>query len=489
MVDSTPKKRGRPKGSTSTKTTPQSTKESGVAYVYDGGLVKWSDPTLDIDKIKQMMRNPYLKKPVTQLMNLLFPHGDIVITVLDQDEHEEEDAAKKLRKMFRSRECNVKRLAKICWLSWFYWGPFVYNICYDKDLDDDGWKIIKAIRHLPSETFAGYPTYISADGNRLVSQSELLPGISRYADGEIRYFQIQENGMSVPLENVRHEVPPNDLSGDPAGMPICYVVLSLVEMLNFAWACQRQKLQRVGSPSIFLIVTDPQERTDSSTGAKINDLEYAQEVLRNWGRNNLFPLLGNMQPVPVPTNESDSAIETINSLAKLINDQWSPIGLISTEGSSKIGGGDNAGLDLLRSFRSGFLDPVSEIFVSIAEEFLEYNGFVGYSVYIKFPEFNPKNDEVDLRRAQEGRAARTISKNEHRILLGLESATEKDLGAFSEEWFSDLQEQAELKAPAEEYPALGGTDNEASDPQGDVGTELKEKKIEKGGDIAAPFDS
>ena len=69
MVD-TSKKRGRPKGST--KTVPQSTQESGVVYVYDSGLIKWSDPTLDIDKIKQMMRNPYLKKPVTQLMNLMY---------------------------------------------------------------------------------------------------------------------------------------------------------------------------------------------------------------------------------------------------------------------------------------------------------------------------------------------------------------------------------------------------------------------------------
>jgi hypothetical protein len=487
MAD-TPKKRGRPVGSTSKKTEQVSTNESGVVYVYDSGLTKWSDPTLDIDKIKQMMRNPYLKKPVTQLMNLLFPHGDLVITVLDDEEHEDEEAAKKLRKMFRSKDCNVKKLAKRCWLSWFYWGPFCYNVVYDKALDSDGWQVIKAIRHLPSETFAGYPQH-SFNGSKLVSQSELLPGISLYSDDAIRYFQIQDNGKTVPLSNVKHEAPPNDLSGDPAGMPICYVVLSLVEMLNFAWACQRQRLQRVGAPSIFLIVTDPQERTDAATGRKVNDLEYAQEVLTNWGRNNLFPLLGNMEAVPIPTNESDSAMETINSLAKLINDQWSPIGLISTEGSSKIGGGDNAGLDLLRSFRSGFLDPVSEIFVSIAEEFLEYNGYVGYYVYIKFPEFNPKNDEVDLRRAQEGRAARTISKNEHRTLLGLERATEKDLDAFAEEWFSDLEEQAAITKPEEEFPAIGGTDNKSAPAQDQQGLAVKETKIDEGKNTAAEDDS
>lgn len=468
-TDTTPKKRGRPKGSISKKALPT---QSGIAYVYDQNFVQWSDPTLDIDKIRQMMRNPYLKKPVTQLMNLLFPHGDIVISVLDQDEHEDEDAAKKLRQMFRSKDCNIKKLAKKCWLSWFYFGPFVYNTVYDIGLDPDGWKLIKAIRHLPSETFSQYPMGITGskgESLKLISESELLPGISRYSDGEIHYCQTQENGKTVPLKDVQHEIPPNDLSGDPAGMPICYVVLSLVEMLNFCWAAQRQRVHRVGAPSIFLVVTDPQERTDATTGRKTNDLEYAQDVLKNWGRNNLFPLLGNMQAIPIPTNESDSAMETINALAKLINDQWSPIGLISTEGSSKIGGGDNAGLDLLRSFRSGFLDPVSEIFVRIAEEWLEFNGYSGYSVYIHFPEFNPKDSEIDLRRAQEGRAAKTISKNEHRVLLGLENATKEDLEAFDEEW--GVEE--------EEFPGLGGKDNLTSKPVEDDGIDKINSDIEK----------
>jgi hypothetical protein len=155
MATKTTPRRGRPVGSkdkaprTTKPTTPLPT-ESGIAYVYDQGQVSWSDPTLDINKIRQMMRNPYLKKPVTQLMNLLFPHGDIVITVLDDTEHEDEEAAKKLRKMFRSPDCNIKKLSKKCWLSWFYWGPFVYNLCYDNKPDPDGWMLIKAIRHLPA---------------------------------------------------------------------------------------------------------------------------------------------------------------------------------------------------------------------------------------------------------------------------------------------------------------------------------------------------
>lgn len=448
----TPRKRGRPKGSTAKTPT-----QSGLAYVYDNGLVQWSDPTLTIDKIHQMMRNPYLKKPVTQLMNLLFPHGDIVISVQDQDEHEDEQAAKKLRQMFRKPDCNIKKLAKRCWLSWFYHGPFVYNVVYKKGLDEDGWYVIEAIRHLPSESFSDYPKNV--EGLSVASQSELLPGISRYSDGEIRYTQTGLNGKTELLKDIRHEVPPNDLSGDPAGMPICYVVLTLIELLNFAWACQKQRLQRVGSPSIFLLIEDAGEEYTDASGKKINKLTYAQDVLKNWGRNDSFPLLPGMTPHPIPTNESDSAMETIRELAKLVNDQWSPIGLISTEGSSKIGGGDNAGLDLLRSFRSGFLDPVSEIFVRIGEEWLEYNGFSGYSVFIHFPEFNPKDSEIDLRRAQEGRAARTISRNEHRVLLGLENATVADLDAFYEEWVSS----------EEEFPAIGGKDNVVADPLGDEG--------------------
>lgn len=302
-----------------------------------------------------------------------------------------------------------------------------------------------------------------------VSQSELLPGISRYSDGNIYYTQTDARGQTTLLKDVSHEIPPNDLSGDPAGMPICYVVLGLIEMLNFAWACQRQRLQRVGAPSIFLTIENAGLELSDKNGNKITRLEYGNNVLANWGRNNQFPLLEGMTAVPVPTNDSDSAIETINSLAKLINDQWSPIGLISTEGSSKIGGGDNAGLDLLRSYRSGFVDPVAEMFVRISEEWLAYNGFLGYSVYIHFPEFNPKNDEIDLRRAQEGRAAKTISRNEHRVLLGLEAATKEDLDRNeNEEWAVDIQD---------EFPGLGGQDNVTSDPRGDDGLEDQKQDI------------
>lgn len=455
MPENIPKKRGRPKGSTTKKES--NTVESGLVYVYENGMVQWSDPKLDINTIKMMMRNPYMHRPVTQLMNLLFPHADPVISVIDDTEHEDEEAAKKLRKMFRSPSSNMKNLAKRCWLSWFYWGPFVYNIVYEKNVDVDGWKMIKAIRHLPAETFVNYSYGLPGKENlQIVCRSELLPGISRYSDGEIYYCQTNYLGTTNVLSNVRHVSPPNDLSGDPAGMPLCYVALALIEMLNFCWACQRQRVSRVGAPSIFLIVEDPQERVDATTGVKINDLEYAQDVLKNWGKNNLFPLLGNMKPVPVPANESDSAMETITTLAKLINDQWSPLGLIATEGSSKIGGGDEAGLDLLRSFRSGFLDPVAELFVEIAEEWLSYNGYEGYSVYIKFPEFDPKNGELDLRRAQEGRAARNISRNEHRTLLGLESMSDEDLDKAKDEWTEQGDEGSA-------FPALGGTDNKAAE--------------------------
>ena len=449
-----PKKRGRPKGSTSKKDA--STTESGIVYVYDNGMVKWSDSKLNTDTIKKMMRNPYLHRPVTQLMNLLFPHADPVIIVKDDKDTEDEKVAKKLRQMYRSPNCNIKTLAKRCWLSWFFWGPFVYNTVYEQDNDSEGWKMIKAIRHLPAETFTMYSMGLpGVKGLEIVSQAELLPGIARFSDGKVYYSQTNYLGTTETLKNVSHISPPNDLSGDPAGMPLCYPALSLVEMLNFCWACQRQRVSRVGSPSIFIVVEDPQERVDASTGNKINDLEYAQEVLKNWGRNNLFPLLGNMKAIPIPASESDSAMETINALAKLINDQWSPLGLIATDGASKIGGGDQAGLDLLRSFRSGFLDPVAELFVSIAEEWLEYNGYEGYSVYIHFPEFDPKNGDLDLRRAQEGRAAKDISRNEHRALLGLENKSDKDLDDMTEEWTIQPDEGSA-------FPAMGGQDNKSS---------------------------
>lgn len=431
----TQKKRGRPKGTSSK----PNTLKSGIAYVYDD-FVEWSDPEHTINTIRQSMRNPIFARAFRVVTNLVFPEGEYVLTVEDQDEHYDEEAAKKLRWMFETPECNLEDHAKLCWGDWFFFGPYPLNIVYSKFLDADGWKLISELRHLPPQNFSCYPMGSkSADGTgvKVVSQSELLPGISMFSDGKIHYWQNNENGTPTELYGVTHFKPPYDMTGDPAGMPLCYPGLSILEKWNFCWRCQMSRTSRVGAPSIFIKVTDPQERTDPNTGVKTSDLELAQTILKNWNNNNQFSLLGNMEPIPIPTNESDSAMETIRELSKMWNDMWSPTAQISTEGGSKLGGSDEAAVVLLLTFLSGILNPVSKVFEQIGNEVLAANGYVGYSVKIKFPLPHFDNGELDLKRAIFGVQNRLIFKNEARELIGQEPLTEKDWKKLQEEYAQD----------------------------------------------------
>jgi hypothetical protein len=459
------KKPGRPPGAKNkTKATDDWKKRSlpisqvsGVAFVPNYGFnVYWADLDITVLTIKEMMRNPYLVKIINQLVNLIF-QDDPIIEILDKEEHNDEKVSKKVRQMFDTRECNLKEQTKKCFLSHFWYGPYVFNPVFADYRDQDGWVPLLNLRHLPSETFWVHPTGPKdGTGNnnlRIVAYGELLPGIARYSDGNIYYFQKNMFGVPTQLENVFHSTPPNDMSGDPAGMPLCYSVLSIVNKLNFCWLAQIQKVNRIGAPSLFIKVTNPMDRQDPKSGAVLNDIDYAQMILQNWGKNNSFTLLDNMTIEEFKGAESDSAIETIRELSKTLTDQWSPTDQISTEGANKIGGSDQAAVDLLINFVAGYLEHIANVFKPIVQDVLRVNGFLDYKVKLYFsrPEF--KNGELELQRAQIGAELRVLTKNEVRLKLGNSPKNDDDLNKIADEWIP------EVTAPLQDTNQKGNVDS------------------------------
>ena len=403
-------------------------------------------------------------------MNLIFQVGDPIITVKNSKGELDEDSGKKIRGMFDTPDCNLKEQARKNYLSKFWWGPYVFNPVFDNKKDGDGWRRIIALRHLPSESFWAYG-HGSTDeqGNEIhiVHQSELLPGISLFSDNKIHYWQVNQsdspeeityakdidgNFILSPDDGKRvrvvfHNSPENDISGDPAGIPYVYPCIPIIEKSNFAWLAQMQRVGRVGAPSIFIEVTDPMDRKDPVSGVTTNDLEYAQQVLANWsGGGSQFPLLGNMKAVPIPANESDSAIETIRELAKMLNDQFSPIGQITSGDGSKMGGSDEAAVSLLVNHISGILENTANDFVPVAQMVLRVNGYKDYSVTIEFPTIEFRDGQLDLQRAAEGRLSGDISPQEHRKLIGMTPASDEEIKIYSDYWSALLQPQTSPKA-------------------------------------------
>jgi hypothetical protein len=272
---------------------------------------------------------------------------------------------------------------------------------------------------------------MGASGLTVVLKSELYPGICLMSDGQIHYFQKYERyGKVSELKYVKHAKPPNDFSNDIAGMPMFYPTIPLLNRLNFAWKCQMQKCNRIGAPSIAISVKDPIVVTDENGNpipGKRNDWEYCNIILQNWGTNNAFAHQDNITIIPLDVKESDSAMETIHELAKLIVNQWSPTEQISTDGNAKLGGSQEAATTLLINFIVGFHRHISKVFTSIVQDILRYNNYKGYTVYLRFPKPEFRNSEIDIERAKVGFETAALSANELRELLGYEPESEEDL--------------------------------------------------------------
>jgi hypothetical protein len=432
-------KRGRPKGSKKTElkngdydpATDKISKASGTMYLYSNGLSQWADTEITSDTIEQFKRNAYITARFNQLINLIF-QDDIILEIEDPDGKPDEEIATKIRKMLEDPAVDINYQARQCFSYFFWHGPYIYNCVYGDKTDEDGWQYLKEIRDLPPKSFDCQPL------ENPIQKSQLYPGICLLKDKKVHYYQMEEeNGTVEELQFVKHAKPPNDITFDIAGMPMVYPSIPILNRLNFAWKCQIQKCNRIGAPSIFIKITDPVVVTDENGNpipGKRNDFEFSNTILANWGTNTSFAHQSNIEVVPLDVKESDSAMETIHELAKLIVNQWSPTEQISTDGNSKLGGSQEASTTLLINFIIGFHRHIAKVFKSIVLDILRFNNFKGYSVNLYFPKPEFRNSELDLAIAKEGREAGTISENEHRILCGHEPAHNDELKAYNAHW-------------------------------------------------------
>jgi hypothetical protein len=245
MQNTTPKKRGRPKGSTKLKpgdydpATDRASKVSGTMYLFADGSHTWADSAINANTIEQFKRNAYITARFNQLINLIF-QDDLIVEIDGSDGLPDEDVATKIRKMIAVPKVDFNYQARQCFTGFFWHGFYPYNCVYSEQPDEDGWWSLDELRDLPAKSFDCEPN--PSNGLSVVLKSELYPGICLMSDGEIHYFQKDERyGRVSELKYVKHAKPPNDFTNDIAGMPMFYPTIPLLNRLNFAWKCQIQK--------------------------------------------------------------------------------------------------------------------------------------------------------------------------------------------------------------------------------------------------------
>jgi len=418
---------------------PVLSKATGQDYIltyFDGGN-PWDVGELDVEKINKYRSDIYAVMVANNILNLIF-QGPFICNILDQRGNSREDIAGWFRIMLQDIEFEdvlyKSANARI------FWPAFIFS---DTIEEVDGKIQVTEIRDLPPETFGTAGNY----GTDSV-YGKILRGIVREADGIIHYWQDQQGG-TIEIEPCHH-FKSHIYSYNVDGVPILTPVYKLIPKMGMAWDGLMQANLRANV--LFMRINKPGMLSDGKT----SNWNYSNNILKNYNRNTYFTIGPDMEPIELDGPVSGIALDTINELTKLILSI-----IFSKDFTAKDGtliGGSTAGeTSLFKSAIIGLQKQMLKPWIPYFTRILEWNGFSGFSVELKLPEPEFKNEELDFQKGLEILKAYTEkgavvgSMNEVRTFWGLEDADSKFLMKAGQEW-SETSIQQENEPAEEEAP-------------------------------------
>ena len=317
---------------------------------------------------------------------------------------------------------------EMSWADTFWFGMSFFNPVWDWEGNE--YTLLK-LRHLPAESFGTQPY------GRPFLYSDILQGvvISPF-DGSVEYFQTlympQNNappGPVVSTQFLQTKLTNIVTIKDPAfpdlcGKPVMLPIFPLIAMLDFTWQAQVQRVNRIGAPILFLKIINPQG----------NDIEYGQLLLQNWGKNSAFQLRQNFELVKPDLSDSGSALETIDALDKLIIQYFNPASQIQrTHSAAPMSGSSGSEKEMVDDYVRNVHAWLEEQWSHILQEYLDVNGYEGYTVLVDIPDPSIDRLDIELRQAQVGSQNGSMTTNEIRMLLGQEELDDAGLAALRED--------------------------------------------------------
>lgn len=361
-----------------------SSKPQGVAYV--GGNETYISTDINADAITRYDRQNFLfARTKSQQMNLIFPNP-YTLQVLNPDGEVDEELSKSMKMMCDAKDVNLWMKMQLTYSDIFGYGAAIFNPVWK--YKDNEYRL-EELNYLPAETFGYYP------GESFKVPSEILVGIGIDNNGNIQFYQADLDGNPVKLTNV--VMIKNPIAKGVAGTPLCLPIIPLISGSKFGLNAQMQKVNRVGAPTPFIRINDPNPA--NSSNGNVSDEDYAQMWLKNYSKDILMPLRENMETVDSFMEDNGSALETIEYLNKQIIDFWSPSSMIAKDGTL-IGGSSASELGLLMRYISSVHEWLENPFEELLQIYLDANGYEGYRVVIEIPEPEIDTTELDLKKAE-----------------------------------------------------------------------------------------
>jgi len=395
------------------------TKSQGITWVSSTG-VYYTDPEIDVKKIKDSRLNIYGDDVTQKLLALVFMERPM-IEVFGPDGEPDQDLSRRVTTMCAQPSVRMysrmrQAFDDLCW-----WGPNILNDVWDWVPGDNGLEYwLVKLKRLPPESFAEPP-----DDQQYI-YSHILQGITLDESGKTQYWHTDpavNSGMPFLLDPDGITMITDPATGELAGRPMFLPLIPLIGMLGFSWNAQMQKVNKVASKPIFIKIT----------AASSEDVIFAQKILNNWNKDQQFQIPENFEIIELTVGESDSAMETIDHLWQLVLSTITPTSMLGKDGSL-ISGSSEAQLELLLSFIRGKQEILCEGYGQLLQKYLDANMFTGYTVSVYIPSPSIGKSTLWLEQAKAGREAGMITVNEFRDRLELTELDEDGKTELMAEW-------------------------------------------------------
>lgn len=233
-----------------------------------------------------------------------------------------------------------------------------------------------------------------------------------------------------------------DTAARIAGTSRAAYMVPLIKMRRFCADSQMQKVNRIASPIFFVKVTNP-------VG---DDKAYAQALLKNWGKDTAFQLRTNMEVVTLDLTDNETALNTIHWLEGRIEAPFRGASNLDKEGGS-IGGNAAAQKDESDDWVAGQRTIVEDAFESLLQQYLDLNGYDGYTAELQIAVKRSAPGDLELRQAQLGYQSRALSVNEVRERLGAPEISDEEIAELAGQWaaVAPVKDVTVAGVPADEF--------------------------------------
>jgi hypothetical protein len=353
----------------------QTDAEGSPIYISSG--LKWVIPAVTTTLIEQYAENALLAEPLKNIKDLVFTtyedHPAPWVTIKDPEGNIDDDLSDQ-----------GQMIAKTC----DFYNAHIRALM-DQELGgcsvwSPGWGTLDGVtgicpvelRNLPWNSFRDTPPGFTDVYN------DIMPGIViDRMTGQVRIFQ-KEDDRTQPKEVQNFLIVQDPTAPKPAGKPGCLPVVALIANYNYADKAWNQKMNRVAAPSIFPYV-------EKITAA---NKSYVEALAKKWGKDTCFILTEGMDFKDPKLVESSTAEERLAWLKKRIEDYYNPSTFLQKEGNT-IGGSDSGAARLVNNMIVATLSRLeSGLGEKLLQQWLDNNGFVGYSVECRYPRPETQDD-------------------------------------------------------------------------------------------------